>query len=174
MASQAAKEQARTVKPINETKPPRPLFKFVMNPIMRRLLRSPRSKAGEMLLLLTFTGRKSGKKFTTPVGYRKVGDNTLVLYTDSPWYKNLLGGAPVTVMLKGKEMSGWAVATDDKELIVRETAQHLSSRGLEGAREIGIMRLKFMPTEDDLRVMLRDRAKITIELGKTQGGDGGR
>ncbi len=87
-----------------------------------------------------------------------------MLFTDSAWYKNLLGGAPVTVMLKGQDKSGWAVATDDTEAIVRETAEHLSSRGLQGAREIGIMNLKFMPTEEELRVMLRDRAKIIIDL----------
>lgn len=167
MASRGKVEQAsgtRSVKPISETKPPKFIFKYLANPILKRVLRSPRAKIGEMILLLTFTGRKSGKKFTTPIGYRRVGDKTLVLFTDSPWYKNLLGGAPVTVMLKGREMSGWAVATHDTEQIVSETAQHLRSRGLQSAREIGIMNLKFMPTEDELRVMLRDRAKITIEL----------
>ena len=169
MATQEAKNQSRAVRPINETKPPKALFKLVMNPIMHRVLRSPKSKVGEMILLITFTGRKSGKQFTTPIGYRKIDENTLVLYTDSPWYKNLVGGAPVTLTVKGKEMKGWAEATDDKDLIVKETARHLRSRGLEGAREIGIMRLKSMPTEDDLRVMLQDRAKITIKLGETQG-----
>lgn len=166
MSAQAEMVQTRVVKPINETKPPKALFKFVMNPIMKRLLRSRKAKVGEMVLLLSFKGRKSGKTFTTPVGYRKVGDSTLVLFTDSPWYKNLLGGAPVRVVVQGKEMRGWAVATDDKELIVRETAEHLRKRGVEGGREIGIMNLKFVPTEDELRVMLRDRAKITIELEK--------
>jgi hypothetical protein len=154
----------RTVEPISETKPPNFIFKYLANPIMRRMLRSPKAKIGDMILLVTFTGRKSGKRFTTPVGYRKVGPNTLVLFTDSPWYKNLLGGAPVTVMVKGKEMSGWAVADNHLDDLVNETSEHLRARGLEGAREIGIMRLKFMPTDEELRVMLRDRAKITIEL----------
>ncbi len=161
----ATTNAARKVKPISETKPPHFIFKYLVNPIMKRMLRSPRAKIGDMILLLTFTGRKSGKQFTTPIGYRRVANNMLVLYTDSPWYKNLLGGAPVTVVLKGKEMSGWAVATDDTEQIVEETAEHLRRRGLQSAREIGFMSLKFMPTEDELRVMLRDRARITIELG---------
>ena len=166
MTTQAKDGQSRSVKPINETKPPKALFKYVMNPLMRRVLRSPKAKIGDMILLLTFTGRKSGKAFTTPIGYRKVGENTLVLYTDSSWYKNLLDGAPVGVVVKGKKIRGWAVASDDKEMIVRETAEYLRSHGLAGARAIGIMSLKFIPTEDELRIMLRDRAKITIELGK--------
>ncbi|MDQ6695353.1 MAG: nitroreductase family deazaflavin-dependent oxidoreductase [Chloroflexota bacterium] len=166
MASDGKAEQAnvtRSVKPISETKPPKFIFKYLANPILKQVLRSRRAKIGDMILLLTFTGRKSGRQFTTPIGYRRVGDKTLVLFTDSPWYKNLLGGAPVTLMLKGREMSGWAVASNDTEQIVRETVEHLRSHGLQGAREIGIMNLKFMPTEDELRVMLRDRAKITIE-----------
>ncbi len=163
----ATPNAARKVRPISETKPPNFLFKYLVNPVMKRMLRSPKAKMGDMILLLTFTGRKSGKQFTAPVAYRQVADKTLVLYIDSPWYKNLLGGASVTVVLKGREMRGWAVATDDSEQIVQETAQHLRRQGLSSAREIGIMSLKFMPTEEELRIMLRDRAKITIELGST-------
>lgn len=164
MSTQAANSKSRIVKPISETKPPGWLFKYFMNPIMKRVARSPRSKVGDVILLLTFTGRKSHKKFTTPVGYRRTGDSTLELYTDSPWYKNLLGGAPVTVAVKGQEHNGWATATDDKDLIVKGAAEHLRRHGLKAAREIGIMKLNFMPSEDELRVILRDRAKITVEL----------
>jgi F420H(2)-dependent quinone reductase len=156
----------RKVRPISETKPPNALFKFVANPIMRRLLRSPKANIGDAILLLTFTGRKSGKQYTTPIGYRRAADRTLVLYTDSPWYKNLLGGAPVKVVLKGKEISGWAVASDDKDALVKEAAEYLRSRGPKAGREIGIMNLKFVPTEDELRVMFRDRAKITVQPGE--------
>jgi deazaflavin-dependent oxidoreductase (nitroreductase family) len=163
MATETAKAPARVVKPISETKPPKALFK-VVNVIMKRVLRSPKAKIGDQILLLTFTGRKSGKSYTTPIGYRKLDDRTLVLFTDSPWYKNLLGGAPVKVLLKGQERTGWAVAGDDVDTLVREASAHQRARGLAGAREIGIMRLKFLPTEDELRIMLRDRAKITVTL----------
>ena len=163
MATETAKAPARVVKPISETKPPKALFK-VINLIMPRVLRSPKAKIGDQILLLTFTGRKSGKQYSTPIGYRKIDDQTLILFTDSPWYKNLRGGAPVKVLLKGRERTGWAVADDDLDMLVRETAAHLRAHGLAGAREIGIMRLKFLPTEDELRIMLRDRAKITVTL----------
>jgi deazaflavin-dependent oxidoreductase (nitroreductase family) len=169
MATETAKPPARVVKPISETKPPKALFK-VVNLVMKRVLRSPKAKIGDQILLLTFTGRKSGKPYTTPIGYRKLDDRTLVLFTDSPWYKNLRGGAPVKVLLKGRERTGWAVADDDVDTLVRETAAHLRARGLAGAREIGIMRLQFLPTEDELRVMLRDRAKITVTLDPPTGG----
>ena len=169
MTTQNVKALARVVKPISETKPPKALFK-VVNVIMKRVLRSPKAKIGDQILLLTFTGRKSGKSYTTPIGYRKLDDRTLVLFTDSPWYKNLREGAPVKVLLKGTERTGWAVADDDVDTLVRETADHLRARGLAGAREIGIMRLQFLPTEGELRVMLRDRAKITVTLAPPAAG----
>ena len=42
----------------------------IFNPFMVWLLRSPLHKlASKNTLLITFTGRKSGKKYTTPVNY---------------------------------------------------------------------------------------------------------
>jgi deazaflavin-dependent oxidoreductase (nitroreductase family) len=58
-------------------------------------------------LLLTFKGRKSGRSYTTPVAYVQRGD-AVILTTDSPWWSNLVAGAPVNVRLKGKMRSGTA------------------------------------------------------------------
>lgn len=42
-------------------------------------------------------------------------------FTSSLWWKNLRGGAPVTVVVKGRKRQGIATPVqDDKELIVRE------------------------------------------------------
>ena len=80
--------------------PPRALFKLV-NPVMRWLLQTPAHKmVSARLMLLTVTGRMSGKKYTIPVGYDRVGD---ILYagTNGRWAKNLRGGAPVEVLFQG-------------------------------------------------------------------------
>ena len=52
--------------------PPFPpwVFKWIMNPAIKLILRSPlHGLMSKRLLLITFTGRKSGKQFTTPLGY---------------------------------------------------------------------------------------------------------
>jgi len=42
----------------------------IMNPLMKALLYSPlHGEVSKSLMLLSFTGRKSGMKFTPPVGY---------------------------------------------------------------------------------------------------------
>src|SRR5262249_17743027 len=48
---------------------PEPLF-VVINPVIRALLRSPvHGLMSKSLMLITFTGRKSGRRYTTPVRY---------------------------------------------------------------------------------------------------------
>ena len=64
-------------------------FAKIMNKVPAAVLRSPLHRAmSDKYLLLTFTGRKSGKRHTTPVAYLKEGE-TLLMTADSPWWKNL-------------------------------------------------------------------------------------
>lgn len=58
-------------------------------------------------LLLTFTGRKSGRSYTTPVAYL-TREKTVILTTDSRWWSNLVNGAPVSVRLRGAHHTGTA------------------------------------------------------------------
>ena len=72
------------------------------NSIATFLLRSPlHGMMSSFLVLLTFTGRKSGKQYTIPVGYGRKG-NTLSIFTDNKWYKNLQANPEVKVRLQGK------------------------------------------------------------------------
>jgi hypothetical protein len=80
------------------------------NTFVRALLRSPlhRLLSGS-LLLVTYTGRQSGRTFTIPVMY--VQDEVeLVVYvgrsSDKVWWRNLRGGAQVSVRLRGRELTG--------------------------------------------------------------------
>lgn len=82
------------------------------------LLRSPlHALVSKSLMLLTYRGRKSGKMYTIPVGYTRQGE-TVTLFTDHNWWKNLLDQAPVTLRLRGKKHQGTAeVIRDNTELI---------------------------------------------------------
>ncbi len=94
-------------------RPPRFLFR-VLNPLFTLILRSPlHGLLSGRLMLLTFTGRKSGKRYTIPVGYGQV-DNTLLLGTEARWKHNLRGGAPIGVRLRGRERGGVAEVIDDE------------------------------------------------------------
>lgn len=63
-------------------------------------LRSPlHGLLSDGVLLITFTGRKSSKQYTTPINY--LGDGDMIdLTTDSPWWKNLRSGVPLTLRIR--------------------------------------------------------------------------
>jgi deazaflavin-dependent oxidoreductase (nitroreductase family) len=69
----------------------------------------------DRLLLLTFTGRKSGKKFTTPMRYVQEGETLRLLVVRSPWWKNLLEEAAVQVLLRGQMRTGTAEVLPEKD-----------------------------------------------------------
>jgi len=61
------------------------------------------------LLLLTFTGRKSGKEFTTPIRYVQEGETLQIrVLVEYSWWKNLLAKATVHVLLRGEVRTGIA------------------------------------------------------------------
>lgn len=62
--------------------------------------------------IIEFKGRKSGRSYSTPVAYVREGDKILIT-TDSPWWRNMSGGAPVTVVLRGRRVSGKGTAVTD-------------------------------------------------------------
>lgn len=125
--------------PQNGTRPPMPRIMYrIVNPLMKLVLHSPlHGSISQELMILKFTGRKSGKQFSTPVGYARQG-NTVLVFTHSSWWKNFIGGAPVTVYMQGKDIPGTArVVTDPKE--VKAMLQSLiASNGEERARRVGI------------------------------------
>src|SRR5512139_3100830 len=79
-----------------------------VNSAMKFVLRSPlHGMVDKTLLLITFTGRKSGKTFTTPVSYSQ-HDGQVYIFTHAGWWKNLRGGAPVKLLIRGREFQGLA------------------------------------------------------------------
>jgi hypothetical protein len=98
----------------------------IVNQAMKFVLRSPiHGAVSKTVLLITFTGRKSGKTFTTPVSYSQNNDQ-VTIFTHAEWWKNLCGGAPVTLRIQGHEFHGWAnPEVEDKQAIAVRLAAHL-------------------------------------------------
>jgi F420H(2)-dependent quinone reductase len=89
------------------------------NRVVKAILSSPAHRMlSDRLIVLTVTGRRTGKQRTFPVAYRQEGDK-LFLHVDWPerkvWWKNLIGGAPVTVRLRGQVRHGRGVTRGDVE-----------------------------------------------------------
>jgi deazaflavin-dependent oxidoreductase (nitroreductase family) len=98
---------------------PEPLF-AIINPVMGLFLRSPvHWLLSGSLMLITFTGRKSGRKFTTPVRYIKDGE-TIRCFTgaENQWWRNVRGGAEVQLRIRGKtgRYTAYAIDNDPEEV----------------------------------------------------------
>jgi deazaflavin-dependent oxidoreductase (nitroreductase family) len=57
--------------------------------------------AGERLVTLYVTGRKSGRRYTVPVAYTKC-EGDLLIGTPFGWGRNLRTGEPVAIRLRGR------------------------------------------------------------------------
>ena len=76
-------------------------------------------------MLITFTGRKSGKTYTTPVSYSQSGDQ-VTIFTHATWWKNLRDSAPVSLRIRGQEFQGLAEpVAEDKQAVAAGLSAHL-------------------------------------------------
>ncbi len=151
-------------------KPPRALFKYVLNPLMGCLLRSPwHHRVSETLLLLSFKGRKSGKAYSTPVAYHHQ-DEAYLLFTHSSWWKNMEGGTPVTMHLRGQAITGWAEAIRDPDLVLASLEPLLGLYGVRQARRLGLtLDPAHDPTSEELRGAIQAQGVIMIRLQPQDG-----
>jgi hypothetical protein len=91
-----------------------------LNTFMRFILRSPlHGLVSDKIMLISFEGRKSGRIFTTPVSYMQTG-SAVTLFTHASWWRNLVGGVPVTLQIKGKQVRGTAEAIVEDKAAVAE------------------------------------------------------
>jgi deazaflavin-dependent oxidoreductase (nitroreductase family) len=97
------------------------------NPLMIWLLRSPLHKiASKNTLLITFIGRKSSKKYTTPVNY--VIDINVIFITSlrgRTWWRNLRRDVKISVHLQGKDLETYGEVIEDGENIEEQLMRYL-------------------------------------------------
>jgi hypothetical protein len=86
----------------------------LLNPIMRFLLESPvHWPLSRWFAVLAWTGRQSGRRYTTPVSYVRDGSTAFVT-TGDRWWRNLRGGAPVAMRVGGRWLQGSAAPLLDQ------------------------------------------------------------
>lgn len=99
------------------------------NKIMKFVLRTPLHRfVSDKIMLITFTGRKSGKSYTIPVSYTQ-HDQSVMMFTNMGWLKNLVDNTPVTLILRGRQRKATTdLITDDVDQIVPILAEHLRGK----------------------------------------------
>jgi deazaflavin-dependent oxidoreductase (nitroreductase family) len=134
------------------------------NDFMSWVLRSPlHGMLSNGMMLMTITGRRTGKKYTIPVGYyQENGCLWVITSRDRTWWKNLKGGAQVSLLLKRKPVIAMAEPhLDEKAVEARmyEYVKHVP----QAARPMGIRMENGKANADDVARTAKDRLFIYIK-----------
>ena len=115
-------------------------------------------------MLLTVMGCKTGKKYSTPVGfYREDGYLWVITSRNRTWWRNVRNGANVSLLLKGKTLDAFAEAELDERVVETHLLDYLQHIPM-AARSLGIRMENKIPNAADIRRVAKDRLFVRIKL----------
>lgn len=138
------------------------------NPIISFILRSPLHPILGDTMLLTVTGCKTGKKYTTPVGFYHEGDSRWILTSrDRTWWRNVRGGASVSMRWRGKDVNGFAEVVLDENAVAAQVQDYLHHIPM-AARSLGVRIENGAANPDDAARVAKERLFVRVVVaGKT-------
>jgi deazaflavin-dependent oxidoreductase (nitroreductase family) len=132
------------------------------NDFVAFLLRSPLYFLLGNTMLLTVTGRKTGRQYTTPVGYyRSGGDMWVITSRDRTWWRNLREGARVAMHIRGRDISGFADVILDEDAVTARVEEYLRYVPM-AARPLGVRVENGKPHPEDAARLGRERLFVKI------------
>jgi deazaflavin-dependent oxidoreductase (nitroreductase family) len=135
------------------------------NDFMAGILRSPfHGLLSNGMMLITITGRKTGKTITTPVGYYKEGEYLwIITRRQGKWWRNLQGGAKVNLLLKRKPVQGFAEIELDEQSVAARMPEYLRHIP-QAAKQMNVRIEDGKPNQEDISSTAKDRLFIKIKL----------
>ena len=135
------------------------------NDFMSWILRSPfHGMLSDGMMLITITGRKTGNKYTTPVGYyRENGCLWVITSRDRTWWKNLQGGANVDLLLKRKPIAATADLDLDEKAVEARIYEYLRHVP-QAAKPMKIHMEDGKPDPQDIANTAKDRLFVKIKI----------
>ena len=135
------------------------------NDFMSWVLRSPfHGMLSANTMLITVTGCKTGRKYTTPVGFYREGDMLWILTSrDRTWWKNINGGATVDLLLKRKQARGFAEIEQDDSVVQARLCDYIKYIP-QAAKPMGIHIENEKPNPEDIARIAKDRLFVKIKL----------
>jgi hypothetical protein len=135
------------------------------NDFMAWVLRSPfHGVLSNGTMLITVTGCKTGKTYTTPVGfYEENGYLWILTSRDRSWWRNVQGGANVKLLLKRKPVNGFAeTEMDDKTVqsLLRDYVRYIP----QAIKPMGVRVEDGAANAEDIARVAKDRLFVRIKL----------
>lgn len=134
------------------------------NDFVALFLRSPLHVFMGNTMLITVTGRKSGKPYSTPVGFYRQGSDLWILTSrDRTWWRNVRHGTPVSLVLHGKTLTAYAEAELDEQAVEARLRDYVQSIPM-SARSLGIRLENGIPLIEDIARIAKDKLFVKINL----------
>lgn len=140
------------------------------NDFMSWVLRSPfHGMLSDGMMIITVTGRKTGKKFTFPVGYYPENDCLWIITSrDRTWWRNLQGGANVDLLLKRKPVKAFAETELDECSVEARMVEYLHHVP-QAAKPMKVRMEDGKPNPQDIANTAKDRLFVRLRLASEQG-----
>lgn len=141
------------------------------NKMMIWLLRSPlHPLVSGSVLLLSVTGRRSGKQYSLPVNYVGEGQTLWIIsQRQRTWWRNLVGGAALRLLIRGQETQAFGSAIVEPQ----ELASALQTFFRSFPRYARYFKLTLdesgSPSAEDCARQAQRRVLIRIELQEAAG-----
>lgn len=138
------------------------------NAVMAWLLRSPlHGILSQNFLLLTVTGKKTGKAYMMPVNYSRQGNTlTIISRRDRTWWRNLRGGSPVKLCLQGCDVDGVGTAIEEDAGVTSQLAAYLQKNPQHAKYFSVAFDTNGQPQRDEIARATKDRVIVQIKLGE--------
>jgi len=134
------------------------------NDFVKFFLRTPLYVFMGDTMLITVTGRKTGKKFTTPVGFYRDGDTLWVLSSrDRTWWRNVQNGAEVEMRIRGKDVTGFAETVLDEGAVASQLGDYLKHFPM-AAKPMGVQMENGRPHPEDAAKLAKERLFVRIKV----------
>jgi deazaflavin-dependent oxidoreductase (nitroreductase family) len=114
-------------------------------------------------MLITVTGCKTGRKYSTPVSFYGEGDTLWVISSrDRTWWRNLKNGAAVSLLLKGKVVHAFAEAELSEAEVEMRLMEYVQRQPL-SARSLGIRIENKTPNRQDVERVAKERLFVRVK-----------
>jgi deazaflavin-dependent oxidoreductase (nitroreductase family) len=113
-------------------------------------------------MLLTVTGRKTGRKIAVPVNCYRDGNALWVISSrDRTWWRNLAQGGEVDVRLHGRDLKGYGELFLDESAVAALIGEYVSHMPT-SARYIGLRMDNGVPNGEDLARLAKEKLFVRI------------
>lgn len=114
-------------------------------------------------MLLTVTGSRTGRKYSTPVDFYREGNILWVISNrNRTWWRNVRNSATVSLLLKGKMVNAFAEAEMDEKAVEKRLLRYLRHTPI-AAKSLGIRMENKIPNAADIARVAKDRLFIKIK-----------